>query len=576
MTNLGRGFKALTFVLGAVNFGVAQFIGPPTALLYATLTTYCYTEDISLKRVFKKAFNPVLIASRKVGDAIRNNKWQVVSAIGIGVVGAMIGAPIAGILAPFFGPMLGVIAASGITISVMATSMVSGFIRFGRMGDNRKIDDLYYSIAQMTYQLYKILDREVSRFDKKFDFSKDLQYLKEKFDEYYAIWTKHHRGKYWTQEGTVEIKIVAARASHTYKWFLDRFLKAYEDAHGTRDDETTKFFKDYKYFMQFVKKQTYRNLRAPIKTRVALFESLVDIFPKFWGVPFSNNRLAKMIFTKDTAGAFLSKGRINSRIDFSTLLEIDYNTYKLTEAHFKALGIKISSDQLEELKSKVSQFIKEFIFSNPFDIPYINEMDKENSEVYTESKYDLYRGLYFLESKNKGRAITLKELGDAVKTSVLSAGQFLAEGIMLDKRRDPYNRIRSYILSQSKTFLRGITYKAFELHALSLKSHLSELVGTYTHRPIELLMLLSLKSHGFTRGIISEQEVGSLGKKVDLFIPATAQLLKVIGDLQKTIPKGIKNIVIDLTHEAKNPKLRLSNIKSSIGLCVYVPTSSDK
>lgn len=185
-------------------------------------------------------------------------------------------------------------------------------------------------------------------------------------------------------------------------------------------------------------------------------------------------------------------------------------------------------------------------------------MDKENSEVYTESKYDLYRGLYFLESKNKGRAITLKELGDAVKTSVLSAGQFLAEGIMLDKRRDPYNRIRSYILSQSKTFLRGITYKAFELHALSLKSHLSELVGTYTHKPIEFLMMMSLKSHGFTKGIKGEQPVGNLGKVVDLFIPATAKLLRVIGDLKKTIPKGIKNIVIDLTHEAKNPKLRLS------------------
>lgn len=75
-------------------------------------------------------------------------------------------------------------------------------------------------------------------------------------------------------------------------------------------------------------------------------------------------------------------------------------------------------------------------------------------------------------------------------------------------------------------------------------------MGTYTHRPIELLIMLSLKSHGFTRGIISEQEVGSLGKVVDVFIPAI-KLLKVIGDLQKIIPKGIKNIVVDFTHEAK-------------------------
>lgn len=69
---------------------------------------------------------------------------------------------------------------------------------------------------------------------------------------------------------------------------------------------------------------------------------------------------------------------------------------------------------------------------------------------------------------------------------------------------------------------------------------------------------MSLKLHGFTKGIESEQEVGSLGKVVDVFIPATAQLLHVIGTLKKTIPTGIKNVVVDLTHEAKIPKLKLS------------------
>ena len=228
------------------------------------------------------------------------------------------------------------------------------------------------------------------------------------------------------------------------------------------------------------------------------------------------------------------------------------NTYRLTEARFEALGIKISSKQLEALKSKVSQLIKEFIFSNPFDKPYINKLDLKASEVYTESKYDLYRGLYFLESENKGRAITLKDLESTIGTSVLSPGMFLAKGHMLDKRRDPYKNIRSYILSQPKTsHLRDATLEAFKTHSLSLKSHLSQLVGLYTHRPIELLIMLSLKSHGFSRGIISEQEVGSLGKIVDVFIPATAKLLRVIGDLKKTIPKGIKNVVVDFTHEAK-------------------------
>lgn len=418
--------------------------------------------------------------------------------------------------------------------------------------NRKKIDTLYYSLAQMTYHLYDILDKNMFRFGKKgFDFSKDLQYLKAKFDEYFAIWTEHHRGEYWTPEGTFQINIVSTRKGHMYEWFLDRFLEAYEKVHGTRDDETTKFFNDYKDFMQFINRQTYENLRAPIKPRVALFESLVDIFPKFWGVPFSYNKLAKMIFTKDIASDFLGKARIEKRVDFTSLFEIDYNTYKLTEAHFEALGIKISLKQLEALKFKVSQAIKEFIFSNPFAKPYINEIDKEISEGYTESKYDFYRGLYFLESENKGRAITFNELRDAVGTSVLSPLVFLAEGYMLDKKQDPYNNIRSYVLSQPKSHLRDITLKAFDLHSLSLKSHLHQIVGTYTHKPIELLIMLSLKSHGFTKGIEDEQEVGRLGKVVDVFIPATAKLLRVIGDLQKVIPAGIKDVVVDFTHEAK-------------------------
>jgi hypothetical protein len=166
--------------------------------------------------------------------------------------------------------------------------------------------------------------------------------------------------------------------------------------------------------------------------------------------------------------------------------------------------------------------------------------------------------LYFLESENKGRAITLSELGEAIGTSVLSPGVFLAEGHMLDKRRDSYKNILSYLLSQPKTsHLRDVTLKAFNLHSLSLKSHFPQLVGLYTHRPIELLIMLSLKSHGFTKGIISEQRVGRLGKVVDIFIPATAKLLKVIGDLKKGIPTGIKEVVVDFTHEAKREAKQL-------------------
>lgn len=76
----------------------------------------------------------------------------------------------------------------------------------------------------------------------------------------------------------------------------------------------------------------------------------------------------------------------------------------------------------------------------------------------------------------------------------------------------------------------------------------------YTHKPIELLIMLSLKSHGFTKGIFSEQKVGRLNGKVDIFIPTSDAFRHAFGALSKIIPKGIKNIVIDFTHEAKKRK----------------------
>lgn len=557
MASLRGANKVLSFISLATGFAGSFLLGPFGVLAYTTIATYCLTEGISLKNVFRKAFNPVTVAisNSKVADYVRNNKKQVLLALGIGV--ASLGWMALQALLPALGGF-GAFGSLGIGFGGITIGMVNINNEETLIKENRKnIDTLYYSMAQMTHHLYKILKREMFRFDKKFDFSKDLQYLKEKFDEYYAIWAKNHKGEYWIQKGATKINILSTKDGHSYEWFLDKFLEAYEDVHGTRDDETTKFFRDYGNFMQFIKGQAFENLRTPIKPRVVLIESLIDIFPKFWGVPFSYNRLAKLIFTKDTASLFLGKRRLDKRIDFTQLLEIDYNTYKLTEARFDSIGIKISSDQLKKLKSTVSQFIKEFVFLNPFVKPYINKYDKETSKVYVESKYDLYRGLYFLESENKGRSISFNELIDTIETEMLNPGRFLVYGNMLRENRNPYKKIRSYILSQPKnSHLRDITHKAFKLHSRSLKRYLPKLVGIYTHLPIELLTMMSLKSHSFTIGVESEQPVGRLGKQVDLSIPISATFLTAIGTLSKIIPNGIRELVVDFTHEAKRPKLK--------------------
>jgi hypothetical protein len=87
---LGKASKALSFVSKAIGFATAMFLGPVAALTYTTVGTYCLTEEISLKGVFKKIFNPVIIAisNSKVADYVRNNKMKVLSLVGMGVLGA--------------------------------------------------------------------------------------------------------------------------------------------------------------------------------------------------------------------------------------------------------------------------------------------------------------------------------------------------------------------------------------------------------------------------------------------------------------------------------------------------------
>jgi len=89
MRLLGGATRVLSFVSIAIGFTASQFLGPVGALMYSTLITYCFSEDISLKDVFHKAFNPFIIAIDKVGKSIagdyyRNHKKETLTLLGIG------------------------------------------------------------------------------------------------------------------------------------------------------------------------------------------------------------------------------------------------------------------------------------------------------------------------------------------------------------------------------------------------------------------------------------------------------------------------------------------------------------
>ena len=505
MRLIGGFTKVLSFVFTAIGFTASMFLGPVAALTYTTLATYCYSEGISLKGIFSKAFNPIKVAisNSKVGDYVRNNKMKVLGLIGIGALSVgMMGLQV---LLPSLNLLWSTLSA-GIGTIGMVYRYSKGNIPIGlEKGQNKKIDDLYYSLAQMTHHLYDLLLKEMPLFGKQSDFSKDIKYIKGKFDEYYRIWETHHQGDYWTQRGTVKIKTMGGEGSHTYNWFLERFIRAYEKIHGSRDDDNTRFVKGYGNYIRFIQAQYWKNLeiRDLRKPRIVLFEMLQDIFPKFWGVSFSHNRIAQMVFTGYASSQFLAEKRVDSRVLLASLFEIDYNTHKLTEDRFETLGIKISSDQLRELKSRVSDLIKSFIFSNPYTQPYINKLDKVNDLEYIESKYDLYRSLYFLESENRGSPISFEALVEVIGTAQVQSGPFLADGTVLVRGRVTYNNIKFYLKSQQPSELRSIALQNFYLHSQYINNYLPRLVGTYTHDPIELLILMSLNLNGF-KNVLTE------------------------------------------------------------------------
>ena len=82
----------------------------------------------------------------------------------------------------------------------------------------------------------------------------------------------------------------------------------------------------------------------------------------------------------------------------------------------------------DQLKQKTSQLIKNFVFSNPYSEPYINELDFGIDEGYCESKYELYRALFFLNKENGGSSYLSKDFGRSQSYPYLAPRYFLAEG----------------------------------------------------------------------------------------------------------------------------------------------------
>ena len=128
MTSLRGANKVLSFISLATGFAASFLLGPFGALAYTTLATYCLTEGISLKNIFMKIFTPVVKTTKKVGNVIKNNKWQIIGYTGIGVIGAIFGAPMVGFLTPIFGPILGSIVGGVFGVSIAFLTTMSGYI----------------------------------------------------------------------------------------------------------------------------------------------------------------------------------------------------------------------------------------------------------------------------------------------------------------------------------------------------------------------------------------------------------------------------------------------------------------
>lgn len=566
-----------------------MLLGPVAALTYTTLATYCFTEEISLKKVFKKAFNPIIVASRKVGSAIRNNKFQILGALGIGVVGAMIGVPMAGFLAQFFGPILGSIAGSVIAMGMLSLALNS-FIRKQEIVRNTNSHD-----SQLVKKLLNIIyenEERIARFHKK--------HLKNKYDLTYYQERDPRTNQFVVGSSIMAFARSTKDVNQISPAVLGRFF-------GTTKNPIQGWINQLEDSGFVFGKGSYRdtrvrNIRLALK-RMLDYKGLSDIYMSAQHVISDYIKVyleeasfvTKLMFLvdeyiSDDLGIVSDKvfgssylGQSNSYLAMSRLRSSNQKQYEDYSKYFKLLVniIMLTKNQPQLFKGKGDEFVKKtinLVFDALVDSRQITDDEFNKVQIETisyilyaltikrfEELTDLELDLYRNKNNPKG-LVTISDLSRLISETG-DHRHLIAEQLTQGRVSLQLIEVIDYLQRSSQdtksacdnaiSKVRNYMEKAIEL-AKDRKSRNSR-IGTYAHLPLELLTIKFLAS----MGIFSSQEVQMfpLKTRADLILLRDNSFVKGIEQKNfKNIPSlaynkfadrnKIKFIAIDFTMTA--------------------------
>ena len=409
MASLRGANKVLSFVSLATGFAASFLLGPVGVLAYATLTTYCLTEGISLKGLFKKSFNPETTTSDQPDQKVSTD--DLVATLGKELY--------------LFTQLL-----SPATVPSMRSNihLYDNYNPPVEPSSSRTFD-MFIDVLKSSLAREGLVDT--------MEFEGNPNYVRHKALEEFIDLTKLQIRQYGSNLArNVDIPPITNIASlylsllayvkpeiNLNNWrvidiaFQD-FYNAYRIQAGFSND-----FESFKKlylnpatldFSEFKVLSGVPTTKTPNRDLLIswISKEFLSEFPQYKSTlrGFTKTILSKIFYKKNSrAGLFKSD---YDYINLYKLFELLYYNEEISVSRLRSIGIKEANDfNVERLKENTKQIIKKFIFSNVYSRKYIYSNLKylTRDPEYFIPEFDLCLDLYLAFSRENGKPLNLKE-----------------------------------------------------------------------------------------------------------------------------------------------------------------------
>ncbi len=268
----------------------------------------------------------------------------------------------------------------------------------------------------------------------------------------------------------------------------------------SQNDKIKALIKDYRAQVELINKgralleanPSKRYQRIPDSLRKTLIQNIIDSSPTLQSI-IDRPILYSLLFgVRDHT--FLTSEMIKSRPWLSTLLAMKYRVAFLTKPDFDSEGLTITSSQLTSLKQSIEKIVNDFILSNQYKSPYINNKLQRNTRALR-SLTTMTESIWLAFTVHKSKSdITFNKISKMVKSISLASN--LRDGSVTG-----LDALRKYIVKIDE-FIRTTTNPASLLIYNEAKNSILEFMKA---NGLSLISFLP-KRHFYNREFWFEEE----------------------------------------------------------------------